>query len=95
VDWFGLQEDKYELLPKDDQGVIRSRVFPGLWLNTKALMEADSASLIASLEAGLKAETVTKYVRGQEPVVFRQGDTADAEPAVSGWAMSLAEIFEE
>jgi Uma2 family endonuclease len=41
------------------------------------------------------AETVTVY-RGdaQVPVaIFRRGDTADAEPAVPGWRMMVADMF--
>ena len=42
------------------------------------------------------AETVTCY-RGATvpaaPVVFRRGDTADAEPAVPGWRVAVDEIF--
>jgi len=42
-----------------------------------------------------EAETVTKY-RADDPansVVFRMGDIADAEPAVPGWKMAVADIF--
>jgi len=30
VDWFRLEEDQYQLLPPDAEGVIHSRIFPGL-----------------------------------------------------------------
>jgi Uma2 family endonuclease len=40
------------------------------------------------------AETITCYRVGEPaPVVFRQGDVADAEPAVPGWRMPVAEVF--
>lgn len=41
------------------------------------------------------AETVSVYriAAPQQPVVFRQGDVADAEPAVPGWRISLSEVF--
>ena len=41
------------------------------------------------------AETVTCYRAAVPavPVVFRRGDTADAEPAVPGWRMALDEVF--
>jgi Uma2 family endonuclease len=40
-------------------------------------------------------ETVTAYRASdpRKPVVYRKGDTADAEPAVPGWRMSLNDIF--
>jgi Uma2 family endonuclease len=42
-----------------------------------------------------EAETVTAYRASTpiQPTVYRQGDTAEAEPAVPGWAMKVAEMF--
>jgi Uma2 family endonuclease len=42
-----------------------------------------------------KAETVTVYRLADPltPVVFRRGDTADAEPAVPGWRLKVDDIF--
>jgi hypothetical protein len=41
------------------------------------------------------AETVACYRAASpaHPTVFRRGQTADAEPAVSGWRISVDEIF--
>jgi Uma2 family endonuclease len=41
------------------------------------------------------AETVTYYrsAAPDQPVLFRRGGVADAEPAVPGWRMDVAEIF--
>jgi Uma2 family endonuclease len=39
------------------------------------------------------AETVTAYRQGRPPLIFRQGDTADAEPAVPGWRLAITDIF--
>ncbi|MCI0378248.1 MAG: Uma2 family endonuclease [Gemmataceae bacterium] len=43
------------------------------------------------------AETVTCYRASDpsNPVVFRRGDIADAEPAVPGWRIAVDEIFAE
>jgi Uma2 family endonuclease len=44
-----------------------------------------------------RAETVTVY-RAADPtqaVVYRRGDTAEAEPAVPGWRLPVADIFPE
>ena len=44
-----------------------------------------------------EAQTVTSY-RADDPThsrVFRKGDIADAEPAVPGWRMAVADIFED
>lgn len=41
------------------------------------------------------AETVASYSAAEpaRPVTYRRGDVADAEPAVPGWRMSVADIF--
>jgi Uma2 family endonuclease len=42
-----------------------------------------------------QAETVTMYraLAPGQPVVFRRGEIADAEPAVPGWRMKVDDIF--
>ena len=40
------------------------------------------------------AETITCYrPGGAQPVTFRRGDVADAEPAVPGWRINADEVF--
>lgn len=41
-------------------------------------------------------ETVRKYVASapNAPIVFRRGETADAEPTLPGWTMPVDELFE-
>lgn len=41
------------------------------------------------------AETVTAYrpSPGVPPTVYRRGEVADAEPAVAGWRMAVADMF--
>jgi Uma2 family endonuclease len=40
------------------------------------------------------AETITSYRHGvAQPVIFRRGDVADAEPAVPGWRINVDEVF--
>lgn len=41
------------------------------------------------------AETVTVYRwdNPSQPIVYRRGDIADAEPAVPGWRMAVDDIF--
>ena len=41
------------------------------------------------------AETITCYrhTAPTQPVVWRRGDTADAEPAVPGWRIAVDEVF--
>jgi len=47
VDWFILREEGYETLTPDADGVLRSEVFPGLWLQPDALWSGDLAAMLA------------------------------------------------
>ncbi|MBI5383127.1 MAG: Uma2 family endonuclease [Verrucomicrobia bacterium] len=53
VDWWVLEEDEYRPLPGSAEGVLRSQVFPGLWLDVPALLAEDGGRLMATLEKGL------------------------------------------
>jgi Uma2 family endonuclease len=51
--WFALREAGYEPLPMDEQGIIRSEQFPGLWLNTAVFWHNPPTALLATLQTGL------------------------------------------
>ena len=53
IDWFELADGDYRLLPADDAGVVRSRVFPGLWLACRALLNGDLATALGELQKGI------------------------------------------
>ena len=53
VDWFELQEGRYVALPADADGIVRSRVFPGLWLAAEALLDGDLAAVLRVVQSGL------------------------------------------
>ena len=55
IDWFGLTEADYQLLQPDDQGVIKSHCFPGLWLKVSAFMAGDMPAVLATLQLGIKS----------------------------------------
>jgi Uma2 family endonuclease len=52
IDWWYLHEEQYVPLPANDDDVIASRVFPGLWLQRTALLNGDLAVVLATLQAG-------------------------------------------
>ena len=62
VRWHRLVGDAYELLPADADGVLRSVVFPGLWLNVPAALADDAAQLIATLNQGLASPEHAAFV---------------------------------
>jgi len=53
VDWFVLREGVYETLTPDEDVVLRSELFPGLWLQPAALWSGDLATMLAVLQEGL------------------------------------------
>lgn len=52
-DWFRLQDNQYIQLSADDEGVLRSTVFPGLWLDRAALLEENLSRVLRVLQRGL------------------------------------------
>lgn len=52
-DWFVLQEGEYVSLPVDTDGMMRSRVFPGLWLAVTDLLVLNLTEVVAGLKLGL------------------------------------------
>jgi len=63
LDWFYLQEGEYVSLPVDEDGVIRSQVFPGLWLAVDNLLAENMAQVLAVLQAGLDSPEHTAFVQ--------------------------------
>ena len=62
LDWFVLQDEQYVRLAPDENGVVRSRVFPGLWLAAEALLGGDLAAVLAALQHGLASEAHVAFV---------------------------------
>ncbi|MDB9313431.1 Uma2 family endonuclease [Spirulina sp. CS-785/01] len=55
LDWFYLEEGVYQSLSPDEEGILRSRIFPGLWLNQPQLLQNNLAAVLETLQAGLRA----------------------------------------
>lgn len=62
LDWFSLQAGRYIPLEPDGKGVIRSQVFPGLWLSVDALRRGKRAELVTVLQDGLKTAEHQAFV---------------------------------
>ena len=52
-DWFYLQDGEYIKLQPDENNVIKSLVFPGLWLAIDSLLDYDLAEVIRTVQLGL------------------------------------------
>lgn len=53
IDWFERADGEYRPLPRDDRGVIRSRVFPGLRIAADALLRGNLADALREVERGV------------------------------------------
>ncbi len=62
LQWFQWVEGEYELKSPDQDGVIRSQVFPGLWLAVDALLDGRMADVLDRLQLGLKSKEHKRFV---------------------------------
>jgi Uma2 family endonuclease len=67
VDWFVLRDGQYERMPRDAQGLVRSEVFPGLWLDQAALLRGDLATLLIVVQQGLASSEHNAFVARLRP----------------------------
>lgn len=63
IDWFSLEEGEYVAVRPDEQGVFRSRVFPGLWLDAAAMLGGNLAGALAALQQGLSSPEHEAFAR--------------------------------
>jgi len=55
VIWWQLLKGEYQEIVPDAQGVLRSAVFPGLWLDSKALLRGDLKTVLTVLRRGIES----------------------------------------
>ena len=62
LDWFVLSDGQYAELQPDSDGITRSRIFPGLWLDRAALLEGDMKRVLASVNEGIRSDEHLQFV---------------------------------
>jgi Uma2 family endonuclease len=67
IDWFVLRAGQYERLSVDANGLLRSEVFPGLWLDPEALVRGELATVLALVQQGLASPEHTSFVARLHP----------------------------
>ncbi|PSB25896.1 Uma2 family endonuclease [Stenomitos frigidus] len=80
IDWFQLQDGDYVSLAPDEQGVIHSQVFPGLWLNVEAMLQGDMRSVLAVLQTGIDTEAHQVFVQQLEDQRDKTRQASDRQP---------------
>jgi Uma2 family endonuclease len=62
IHWFALEKDEFQEIKADPDSVIRSRKFPGLWLNVPALLNFDFAKVFETVDAGCQAPEHAEFI---------------------------------
>jgi hypothetical protein len=62
IRWHILVDGRYEPLSADPDGLWRSRVFPGLWLDGTALLDGNVARVLGKLQDGLNSPEHRAFV---------------------------------
>lgn len=60
--WFVSRNGQFEELPLSDDGIYRSEVFPGLWLDPAALLRLDGPRLREMLQQGLASPEHAAFI---------------------------------
>lgn len=67
VDWWILSEDEYHPMNPDPAGIVRSLVFPGLWLDVPALLAGEAKRVLATLHQGMSHPDHTTFIASLNP----------------------------
>jgi Uma2 family endonuclease len=62
VDWFVNREGRFEPLAPSADGILRSTVFPGLWLDPAALVQGEKAVVKVVLQRGLESPEHAEFM---------------------------------
>lgn len=64
IDWFRLEEGDYVSVTPDEQGIIRSQVFPGLWLDIPNLLQGNMQQVLTILQQGISSPEHQEFATG-------------------------------
>ena len=62
-DWFRLRDGEYIKLQPDEQNIIKSEVFPGLWLAIDSLLNYELAEVLKIVQQGLDTIEHQEFVK--------------------------------
>ncbi|MBD2260234.1 Uma2 family endonuclease [Pseudanabaena sp. FACHB-2040] len=63
LSWFYLEQGEYRELSADPDRILRSRIFPGLWLAVEALLAEDMRQVLAVVQAGVQSAEHGDFVQ--------------------------------
>lgn len=65
--WYRLNEGRYDSVEPDEDGLVRSAVFPGLHFDSNKFWADDPAGLLAALQAGLATQDHATFAASLRP----------------------------
>jgi Uma2 family endonuclease len=63
IDWFVLRGGNYVPLPAGPEGVFRSEILPGLWLDVPAVLRSDWPTAMQTVQRGLASPEHAAFVQ--------------------------------
>ena len=67
IDWFVLTNGCYETLPATEDGILKSTVFPGMWLDPAAMLNHDMKRVLSVLQLGLADREASAQAATPDP----------------------------
>jgi Uma2 family endonuclease len=74
IDWFALRGGRYQRLRQRRDGIYRSRILPGLWLNPTALLRGDMAAVLSVVQQGVASPEHATFARRLQKAADRRGE---------------------
>lgn len=62
VIWFSLEDGAYQQIETNEQGMVQSNIFPGLWLLPSAIWTSDQAELLRVLQEGMTSPEFAAFI---------------------------------
>lgn len=67
VRWMSLVDNRFEPIPPDADGLLKSRLFPGLWLDAAALLGGDLPKLLTAVDIGCATDAHCTFAARLKP----------------------------
>ncbi|MDB5351944.1 MAG: hypothetical protein JWN86_3191 [Planctomycetota bacterium] len=80
IDWFVLREGRYVRMKPTAEGLLKSDVFPGLWLDPAAAIRGDLATVLQVLQQGLASPEHAAFVARLQDNAVRLAAAAAPNP---------------
>lgn len=62
IDWFVLRHGAFERMSPTPDGILRSEIFPGLWLDVQSMIHRQIGAVLKTLQQGMESAEHAKMV---------------------------------